>query len=308
MRLVSERDPVPDNEETPLWEWRETMRPRLARLEAFEVPGFPLDYSRESLDLLEAEVLDRYPFDDRPGSRAGFTEAAMGYLGEALLNVAGGHWEWDEGNDMPVAHFDPELHLAPISPLHLIVEAGQRRTGKEFVRVLASLEQAVADRRAVGPSWSPTKEPTPGLDEVPRPVESDFLDRWLPEREPSFPQWIANYAHGAGGWDFSAPSLDLLQAVVLDHLKTLEDFDRPEHQDLIEGAVWYLGEVFRRETGAYWRYYDGEPNPDNPYVGRPFVERLTPREDSALPHITLQAAVLRATPGYLRERLAFFKD
>src|SRR6266545_3306186 len=262
MRLVSERDPVPDNEETPLWEWRETMQPRLARLEAFEVPGFPLDYSRESLDLLEAEVLDRYPFDDRPGSRAGFTEAAMGYLGEALLNVAGGHWEWDEGNDMPVAHFDPELHLAPISPLHLIVEAGQRRTGKEFVRVLASLEQAVADRRAVGPSWSPTKEPTPGL----------------------------------------------LQAVVLDHLKTLEDFDRPEHQDLIEGAVWYLGEVFRRETGAYWRYYDGEPNPDNPYVGRPFVERLTPREDSALPHITLQAAVLRATPGYLRERLAFFKD
>src|SRR6266542_3512631 len=91
------------------------MQPRLARLEAFEVPGFPLDYSRESLDLLEAEVLDRYPFDDRPGSRAGFTEAAMGYLGEALLNVAGGHWEWDEGNDMPVAHFDPELHLAPIS-------------------------------------------------------------------------------------------------------------------------------------------------------------------------------------------------
>jgi hypothetical protein len=308
MRLVTEREPVPDDEETPLWEWRETMQPRLARLQAFEVPEFPLDYSVDSLELLEAEVLARYPFDDRPGSRGSFTEAAMGYLGEALLNVAGGRWEWDDDNDMPVAHFDPELHLAPVSPLHLIVEAGQRRSGNEFARVLASLEQAVADRRAVDPSWSPTKEPTPGLDAVPEPDGSPFLDRWLPERERAFPQWVAHYAQGAGGWDFSAESLDLLQAVLLDRLKTLEDFELAEHQDFIDGAMWYVGEVFRRESGAHWKYYGGEPNPNNPYAGRPFVARLTPRENDDLPHLALQATVQRATPGYLRNSLAFFKD
>ncbi|MCW2640732.1 MAG: hypothetical protein JWP76_3038 [Dactylosporangium sp.] len=305
---MTEREPVPDDEETPLWEWREAMQPRLARLQAFEVPGFPLDYTRASLDLLEAEVLARYPFDDRPGSRASFTEAAMGYLGEALLSIAGGTWEWDDDNGMPVANFDPQLHLAPVSPLHLIVEAGQRRTGGEFARVQAALEQAVADRRAVEPSWSPTKEPTPGLDKVPRPEGSPFLDRWLPERQKVFPQWLADHAQGLDGWDFSAESLDLLQAVVLDHLKTLEDFGRPENHDLVDGAVWYLGEVFGREAGTHWSYIDGEPSPDNMWIGRPFVERLTPRENSTVPYYTLRITVLNAEPGYLRGRLAFFND
>jgi hypothetical protein len=298
---------VADIEEAPLEEWRETMQPRLARLQAFEVPEFPLDYSAASLDLLEAEVLARYPFDDRPGSRASFTEAAMGYLGETLLNAAGGRWGWDADNDVPVAHFDAELHLAPISPLHLIVESGEKRTGKEFNRVRESLERAVANRQAHEPSWSPIKEPTPGLDAVPRPDGSPFLDRWLSEREQMFPQWIVDYADGAGGWDFSADSLDLMQAVLLDRLKTLEDFDRPEHQDFVEGAMWYVGEVFRRETGARWEYYDGEPTSDNPYVGRPFVKRFTPSETASLPRIELQATVERATPGYLRDGLTFFK-
>jgi hypothetical protein len=67
-------------------------------------------------------------------------------------------------------------------------------------------------------------------------------------------------------------------------------------------------EVFRRETGARWTYYGGVPNPDNPYSGLPFVQRLTPREDDAVPYLTLQATVMRATPGYLRDSLAFFKD
>jgi hypothetical protein len=298
----------PADAQTPLTEWLETMQPRLARLQAFEVPEFPLDYSAVSLDLLEAEVLARYPFDDRPGSRAGFTEAAMGYLGEALLNVAGGRWEWDHGDDMPVAHFDPELRLAPISPLHLIVEAGQRRTGKEFVRARETLEQAVAGRRGQDSSWSPTKEPTPGLDAVPRPDGSPFLDRWLSERDGAFPRWIADHAEGADGWDFSAESLDLLQAVVLGRLKTLEDFDRPENHDFIDGAAWYLGEVFRRAAGGHWTYYEGEPSPVNMYVGRPFVERLTPRETSSVPYLTLQATVQVGTPGYLRDRLAFFME
>jgi hypothetical protein len=292
----------PDETQTPLEDWRETMQPRLARLQAFEVPGFPLDYSPASLDRLEAEVLARHPVDDR----ASFTEAAAGYLGEALLHVAGGRWEWDDANDVPVAQFDPELKQAPVSPLHLIVEAGQRRTGAEFVRARESLARAVADRQAREPSWSPTKEPTPGLDAVPRTDRSPFLDRWLPERERAFPLWIVDYAGGTGGFDFSAESLDLLQAVVLGRLATPEDVDRAENRDLVDGAVWYLGEVFRRAAGGHWRYYEGEPDPVNMYAGRPFVKRLTPTESSIVPHLALQATVQVGTPGYLRDRLAFF--
>jgi hypothetical protein len=99
-----------------------------------------------------------------------------------------------------------------------------------------------------------------------------------------------------------------LQAVVLGHLKTLEDFGRPEHHDLVEGSVWYLGEVFGREAGTHWSYIDGESNPDNMWIGRPFVERFTPRENSTVPYYTLRVTVLHAEPGYLRGRLAFFND
>jgi hypothetical protein len=44
------------------------------------------------------------------------------------------------------------------------------------------------------------------------------------------------------------------------------------------------------------------------YAGRPFVERLTPRETSSVPYLTLQATVQVGTPGYLRDRLAFFME
>lgn len=303
-------EPVAGDEGSPLWEWRETMQPRLARLEAFEVLGLPLDYSRESLDLLEAEVLDRPVIDDRPGHRDSFTDAAMGYLGEALLTTAGGRWEWDDDDNMPVAHFDDALRLAPIAPLRLIVEASRRRTGREFARVRAALERAVADRQIAEPSWSPTKEPTPGLDRVERfeQSEADYLQRWLAEREKAFPQWLADYAEGTDGWDFSEESLDLLQAAVLSQLKTPEDVERPEHHDFVEGAVWYLGEVHRHEAGAHWVYSDAAHKDVNPYSGRPFVERLTPKENSVLLYAALHATVLRATPGYLRGRLAFFRD
>jgi hypothetical protein len=134
------------------------------------------------------------------------------------------------------------------------------------------------------------------------------LNDWLPERQRAFPQWIDHYAGGRDGWDFSAASLDLLQAVLLDHVHTVEEFEQPEHSDLVEGAVWYLGEVFNREAGTQWWYNDGEQDPMDPFIGRPYVTRFKPTDESGLPYYTLQNTVRRATPGYLRGRLDFFNS
>ncbi len=105
--------------------------------------------------------------------------AAISYIGEALLRLGGGSWVWDEdpasaSYDLPLARPDDELDLSPVSPMHLLVEAVRRRTGHEFARVHAALEQAVSDRRAHVPAWSPTKEDTPGVDLDFAPIPSEY--------------------------------------------------------------------------------------------------------------------------------------
>lgn len=299
---------MPDDEEwTQLEEWLETMNPRLGRLEDFEVRGFPVDYSRASLDHLEREVLRRGPVDDRPDNRSSFVDAAMGYLGETLLNTAGGRWEWDDETGTPVVCPDPALKRDPISPVSLIVAAARRGTGHEFAQVHEALERAVADRQAADSSWSPTKEPTPGVDVVERTGGSAYLDRWLPERETAFPRWLADYARDVpGDWDFSADSVNLLERVVVGRLKTLDDFEVPANHDFVEGAVWYLGEVFCRHSGMRWHYNEGEPDPDNMWIGRPYVDRTGPNANAAVPYYTLRNTVRHNYPGYLRERIDFF--
>src|SRR6266536_886208 len=88
-----------------------------------------------------------------------------------------------------MAEFLAARHLTAVGGFTPVVlhEAGhelrseERRVGKEcrsrWSPEHSKKKQADADRRAVGPSWSPTKEATPGLDEGVRPVEFFFSSR-----------------------------------------------------------------------------------------------------------------------------------
>jgi len=297
--------------------WIETMHPRLARLEDFELPDdFPFDYSRASLDWLEVIIQER--FHDSQAVTAdnpqGFVDAAMGYIGEALLRVGGGSWVWDDdpasaSYGLPLARPDGEIDLPPVSPLHLVIESVRRRTGSEFARVHAALEEVVTDRKAQNSSWSPTKEPTPGVD-ILTPVTSEFLISWLAERETAFPQWMAEYAdNGTGPWDFSAKSLDALEVLTRRVLKSEEALSKPENSDFIEGAAWYLGEVMRRVKGAEWRYNFADPNFKNPWAGNPYVRLPIESGHGTVPRLVLEiAAVENQQAGFLRAELGRFTN
>ena len=277
-----------------LEEWRETMQPRLMRLQAFEMPpGFELDYSPSSLDALEAQLLAR--------SSESFVDAAVGYLGEALLTTAGGGWDF---SDRPVLRFDAALQLEPIAPLSIIRMA----SGHTFVDIQGRLREAVARRQASLPGWQPSKEPTPGLDPV--PVDSDFLDAWLAKRAADFPRWVAEHAPATGGWDFPPSSLDVLESLVRRRLASVTDLDRPENQDFVEGAGWYLGEVLRREGHAEWMYHEGVPEPGNAdtmFLGHPYVTQNIHNGQFVIPYLTFQR-VIQSAPGFLRQRLGWFQD
>lgn len=294
-------------------DWLELMHPRLARLQDSELPDdFPFDYSRESLEAIEAIILER--FDDgawsTPDAR-GFVEGAMGYLGEALLRVGGGAWDWDNDDespsyDLPLVRPDGELGLPPVSPLDLIAAAASRRSGGEFARQYATLQNAVTDRQAVESSWTPTKELTPGVDDVLDSPMPEFLVGWLAEREAAFPKWVADYAGGHGTWDFSPESLDTLEDLVRSTIPSFEDFTKPEYADFAQGAAWYLGQVMHFAKGGQWHYNPGELDPLMPWRGRPYIKQNSQDGHATVPIIGIKNALRVREPGFLRGRLQRF--
>ncbi|MBF6175793.1 hypothetical protein [Nocardia blacklockiae] len=283
-----------------LEDWLEGMQPRLAGLVDFELPPDALpDYSAASLARLEAELVAR----GAPG--ADFAERAAGYLGEALLSVAGGEWGWDDRRGLPVVLPDPALDLpGGVCPAELVERACRHRDGDEFGRSYRDFAQAVARQQAAVPGWMPTKQPTPGLDRSLTVAGADYLDKWLPERAADLPAWLAEYADRPERWDFSVESLDELETATRRLVPGPDELSA--YPRFADGASWYLGEVLRPAMRAHWCYHRGEPDGDNMFIGRPFLDQLIPNGDVVVPFLLLQIALDDHEPGLLRRMFAQF--
>ncbi|WP_031064419.1 hypothetical protein [Streptomyces sp. NRRL WC-3742] len=276
----------------PLEDWLEGMQPRLVGLIDFELEEGALpDYGAASLARLEAELLAR------PVPAADFLERVAGFLGEALLTVAGGGWRWDERLALPVVSPDRALGLPPLCPAQIVDRARRLRGGDEFGRAYRGLEAAVAERRSAVPGWEPAKEPTPGLDRDLTVRGGEFLAQWLPERAARHPAWLATYARRPQRWDFSAGSLGELEQTSRQLVGSSGEL--ADHPDFADGAVWYLGEVLRPAIRAQWNYYPGDPA-DGMFLGRPFLDQLLPDGEVAVPFLILQIALDDRAPGVLR--------
>ncbi len=290
-----------------LSEWVEGMQPALAGMQAFHLPpDFPFDYSRESIHRLEEILLDRFATSEevrRPETSI-FVENYARYIGEAWLRVGGGHWHWDDNpnsayRDRPILFLDPRIGNVAISPLNLIYSVVAKRDGV-LTRLYDRLVEDVAAWKAEHPGETPVKEPTPGLDEIPRPQASDWLVEWLEGMDQALRAWIGELPLPASRWDFSLRSLDDLEEVVTARLTTTDDFKRPENQTYIDGCVRYLGETLRRNFGGAWVYTPGKPSEQNPWVAQPYLERVDSdgEEVTALPALALRALVKRRQRGH----------
>src|SRR5215207_2074572 len=101
-----------------------------------------LDFSPESLDVLESWILETYPSTEamlKPdqASRVG---GAARYTGETFRKVLGGYWDirFDDPNyaffAIPIlTGFNERPAPTPVSPLALTTSSADRRTGK-FLR------------------------------------------------------------------------------------------------------------------------------------------------------------------------------
>jgi hypothetical protein len=287
-----------DEVSNELVSWLELMDPRLNNLEMFHLPrDFPFDFCAHSLTLLEELAVQRLDGVSVLDPVKTFLDDVVGYVGEALLRVAGGRWTWRDG---PVVQFDPALDLPQLSPLSLLTAAVHTRQGNVFAQAYEAATDAVNRRQAEDPQWEPTKVLTPGVDRIPIP-ESDFLHDWHRKQETAFAGFtVAHRVHGA--WDFSPDSVDALEAVLLEKVPGPEPAT-DEQRALVEVAAWYLGETMIRNSAGTWHHVRGAPDPTNPYVGRPFVESAA---TDAVPILAVQSFLQRRTPGRLRERITHY--
>jgi len=284
----------------PLTDWLTSAGLSLIYLEVYEEPGgFEMDYSGASLARVGEIVVDRAEESTDP-AEPGLALAAAAYVGEVLLRLAGGRWEWS--GQAPAIRADLALDLPPQYPVEFVARAIQHADDDAFTQAYGQWEQAVMRYRTEHPQWTPVKQHTPGIDPDP-PAASDEarLAAWIAGRQQAFPAWVARNA-ADGPWDFSVDSLDSLEHLLLRRVPTVGDLTRPENKELVDGALWYFGEALRRIRGGAWVYRQPDSaRPGDPFAGDPFVRPAAGKGAATTPFVTIRR-VVTGTRGALRAR------
>lgn len=291
-----------------------------------------LDYSEASLRAAEAVLRARYAYPIQLLHDEPLLAGLAAYLGEALMRVGGGAWEWvadatedsfdsvlrdpdlllsvvrhrwrvmgneePDGVGLPIVVPDADTGLPRLSPVHLLLDAIAGDDGEVLAGAHQRWRRVVAERVAAHPGWSPTKRHTLA-DGFSSPPPSSALDEWLIHQRERFPQWSAR--HG-GDWDHSAATVDRLAALVGRITPTVDALDDPANEEFVHGATYYLGEVLRHGCPSRWVYRDfrdeGDPEVCN------FQLQLDDNSGFTSPYYLLRLTVRRADPGYLRVRYA----
>jgi hypothetical protein len=227
----------------PFRAWQLGMAAELVLLRTLMPDDIRVDFSPGSLADVESELLGHFyePGDLEADHEQDLVSAAVRYVGEILLDIGGGEWEWDPEATPEAAR--PRVRLdvdpTPLVPFDVLVEVAAEGTAEVLSDALDDVRRAVRDRIAREPGWRPRKTPTEGLDPVIPADETAAAEHWATERGERFTPG----AVGVG--DFSPESLDALERMV-----RLGEDDR-------ELSEWYLGEVFRCAAGGRWRVTGG---------------------------------------------------
>ncbi|MFP8944210.1 hypothetical protein ACLIYM_22605 [Streptomyces fenghuangensis] len=122
-----------------------------------------------------------------------------------------------------------------------------------------------------------------GPDETYDPTRHPDLLRWIAERRDAHERWAAQTSF-ADALDFTPASLGILDHLVRETANSMEELTDRRMTPFVQGAIWYVGEVFRRHREMVWKYIpdivSGELEPffgaagetsalDHPCVGAP---------------------------------------
>lgn len=82
------------------------------------------------------------------------------------------------------------------------------------------------------------------------------LKEWTAARQAAFEEWAAETG---GEWDFTMESVDRLEALIRDRFASSSEVEAAQDTPFVQGAYWYLGEVFVRVHQLEWQQRPGAP-------------------------------------------------
>lgn len=286
-------------------DWVDRIGLKLLHVEDLEGESeFKPDFTGASLENLERALLRHFgePGDIADPQRRGLADGAAGYLGEVLLRLAGGSWDWQDGE--PLIRADTAIGLAPVYPLRILARAVGGKSEHEFCTVYAAWEKTAARHRAANPNWIPAKTRTPGVDPVEvSPADVAYITTWANQRQAAFARWSQTYGPHVA-WDFGPASLDALENLLQYITPTPQDLRDPKHSEFVQGAVWYLGEALRRTTPGHWTFRTFDPTAPSVYAGDPYLQHANPDGKPVIPILVLHDFLRDRLPGTLREQHA----
>jgi hypothetical protein len=131
------------------------------------------------------------------------------------------------------------------------------------------------------------------------------LKEWTAARQAAFEEWAAETG---GEWDFTMESVDRLEALIRDRFASSSEVEAAQDTPFVQGAYWYLGEVFVRVHQLEWQQRPGGAPDDLPFViqrgGSGGIGEDDEEELAVLsPDIEIPALFLRGDDNHLRDAL-----
>ncbi|MBC8161928.1 MAG: hypothetical protein H7Z42_11990 [Roseiflexaceae bacterium] len=101
--------------------------------------------------------------------------------------------------------------------------------------------------------------------------------------------------------DYTAASLDRLEAWLLDRYPNPAAIESVSEQDYLEAAARFVGETFRHHAGGSWELLLDEPS--NIHNGIPRLNRLADNGPPIAPQLDIITSLARRQGSFLRMRL-----
>ncbi|EHB48632.1 hypothetical protein MycrhDRAFT_5473 [Mycolicibacterium rhodesiae JS60] len=290
-----------------------------------------LNYSLDSLRELAIGMAEHFadPAEALYADQQPLVEGVVAYVGECLVRLARGYWDWDDVPDVaergqpaladpdlitrldthrwrfddleapgvPIVCAHAALDLAPISPLHLLL-AQLTRLSAEPGPIVPTAErwQAKVHAHSVAhPEWIAVTVPTL-TDGMPIMPPSPLLDGWLARQRRDFPDWASTYG---GTYDYSPDTLNALGELIFRHTPSEAAFEDPANAHFAEGATWDVGEMMCRADPARWMYRAHQRGPDDPLLVC-FTIQTNDNGDFTTPFWRILNMLKYGDPGRLR--------
>jgi hypothetical protein len=229
-----------------------------------------LDYSIDSLDVLEGWLLERYPCcdDTRREGEALPLDGAARYIGETYRKIIGGRW-WADPKEkimdgLPLI-VDCRTSACGICPLTEATAATDRRRGNTISSVMRNELAPLAGRPERPPYIVPPakrKKNKKTLDELEFDYWLKLMDRGIDELLAELPDAVRSRL------DYSPESLDVLEAWLLARYPDAASAKAETEIVRLDGVARYLGETLRRNIGGHWWFdLDGWTHSGLPQLG-----------------------------------------